>query len=514
MKNIKAIIFDLDGTLLDTIQDITKALNYALSKNNFPIVTIDEAKYLVGSGAKVLIERALDKVSKTYSAQDLQNVYDDYMYSYNLWKNNTTKPYQSVVKTIHILKRRGIKLCVLSNKPERDTIDLINLYFKGEFDIVCGSKDNVPLKPDPQIVNNIIEKLHLTNDEVAYVGDSEVDMLTGKNASVYTVGCSYGFRSKKELVNAGACITINSCFELISLFAPEPHGIILLDKGYGISSQEAITKVKRIIGSNKIGHAGTLDPLATGLLVVLLGNATKLSNYLLEDDKKYFGEITIGRTTDTLDLEGKITVEKAVDFNLTEKLIDNCLQSLIGEIDMEVPKHSAIKVNGKKLYEMARNNVDCDLPVKKNYIYSIKRESAVIYENNICKFTFSCHVSKGTYIRKLCEEIGNRLNYPAYMTGLRRISSGKFTIDDAIKLENLNKDSLNIISMSDIVKQFDNYEVNDYLYNRVINGMPIRLYNDFKDNVFITYKDNLIAIYEKDIKNDDVYAFKAKRIWK
>lgn len=517
MKNIKAIIFDLDGTLLNTINDITKALNYALSKNGYDVVTVDEAKYLVGNGAKMLIERALKKVCHDEDKlKDFDNVYNDYMYSYNLWKYNTTVPYQSVVKTIHILRRKGLKLCVLSNKPDRDTKELVNKFFPSEFDIVCGSVEGVPLKPNPSAVNRIIAELNLNNNEVAYVGDSDVDIITGKNASLFTVGACYGFRNKRELTLCGADCTINSFYDLLKLFTIEPNGILLVDKAKGISSQECITKIKKIIGSNKIGHAGTLDPLATGLLVVLLGDATKLSNYLLEDNKKYIGEVTIGKTTNTLDLEGVVTETKPCKRDdITLAQVDEVLKSLIGPIKMEVPMHSAIKVNGKKLYELARDNKEIEVPIKDNYIYDLQRISDLIYENDTVRFTFSCHVSKGTYIRKLCEMIGKRLNYPAYMNDLRRTGSGSLSINQARTIDDIQKGNYKIISVIEAIKNQKIVEVNDYLYNRVINGMPIRIYDCDDENIFIAHKNeknekNLIAIYEKVKEND----YKARRIWK
>lgn len=512
MNKYKGIIFDLDGTLLNTIDDITKALNYALSKNGLTNVTVSESKYLVGNGAKVLIERTLNKVCDSNWDMNLfENVYNDYMFSYNLWKTNTTIPYQSVVKTLHILQRKNIKLAVLSNKPERDTKDVVKKYFGDIFDIVRGGREGVPLKPDPTAVNEMISEMGLKSDEVIYVGDSNVDMETGKNASLYSVGACYGFRTKKELVAAGTDYTINSFYEILNLFEPEPNGIILVDKAKGISSQECITKVKKAIGSNKIGHAGTLDPLATGLLVVLLGDATKLSNYLLEDYKTYISEVTIGKTTNTLDLEGTVTEEKKVE-KITEEEIDEILSNLIGDIDMEVPIHSAIKVKGQKLYEIARkgNENDVELPVKTNHIYKLQRTSELYYENDTLKFSFYACVSKGTYIRKLCEEIGKRLNYPAFMSVLRRIASGRMKIENAYTLDDIYKGNYKIIDIIEAVKDYNLYEVNDFLYNRVINGMPIRLYDVPKEDVFITYHNKLIAIYEYVEENN----YKAKRIWK
>lgn len=519
-RNIKGIIFDLDGTLLNTISDITDALNYSLTKNKLPNVTIEEAKYLVGNGAKILIERTINKVCSNMGNASLyindhvlfDNVYNDYMFSYNLWKFNKTLPYQSVVKTLHILRRKGIKLAVLSNKPERDTQGVVKKFFPNEFDIVRGSRENVPLKPDPTAVNEIIQEIGLLKDEVIYVGDSNVDILTSKNAGLFGVGACYGFRQKKELIECGADYTINSMHDLLNLFSDEPNGILILDKPYKMSSQEAITKVKKALGVSKIGHAGTLDPLATGVLVVLLQDATKLSNYLLNDDKTYVSEITLGIKTDTLDCEGKIIDSKPLKKeDYPEELIDTILEKMVGKISLEVPIHSAIKVNGKKLYDLARSGKEADLPVKENTIYDIKRCSEVIYDNDKIVFSFNCHVSKGTYIRKICEEIGNRLNVPSYMTGLRRTSSGNIKLDDAYTLDDIKDKKYKIISVLDAIKDYKQVEVNDFLYNRVNNGMPIRLKdNDSDDLVFITYKGKLVGIYQR----EEGISYKAKRIWK
>lgn len=521
----KGVIFDLDGTLTNTIEDITDAINYSLTKNKLPSVTISEAKYLVGNGAKVLVERMIQKVVPNYDSLSKEeydklfnSLYEDYMYSYNLWKYNHTVPYESVMKTLHTLKRKGIKLAVLSNKPERDTAGVVEKFFSGIFDVVRGGREGVPLKPNPTVVFEVVKELGLENDEVIYCGDSDVDMITSVNAGLFGVGACYGFRTKKELVESGAKATINSCFDIIRLFDDEPNGILLIDKPLGMSSQEAVTKVKRALKLSKIGHAGTLDPLATGLLVVLLGDSTKLANYLLEDDKEYLGEITIGQRTSTLDMEGEVLETKEVEKDVfTPKDIDELLNNLIGKINMKVPMHSAIKYHGAKLYELAREGIEVDVPIKENEIFSIKRTSDLCYFDNKLKFTFSCHVSKGTYIRSLCEEIGNRLGYPAFMSGLRRVSAGKYSINDALTLDDVknNFNKSKIINALDALDKYKIVEVNEYLYNRVNNGMMIRVDAD-DEVIFVTHQGKLVGIYEKsnEEKVNNKTSYKARRVWK
>ncbi len=524
-KKFKGVIFDLDGTLTNTIEDITDAINYSLSKNKLPNVTISEAKYLVGNGAKVLIERMmkhvitnLDSFSKEEYDKLYNSLYEDYMFSYNLWKYNHTVPYESVVKTLHTLKRKGIKLAVLSNKPERDTAGVVEKFFSGIFDVVRGGREGVPLKPNPTVVFEVVKELGLSNDEVIYCGDSDVDMVTSVNAGLFGVGACYGFRTKKELVESGAKATINSCYDILRLFDDEPNGILLIDKPLGMSSQEAVTKVKRALKLTKIGHAGTLDPLATGLLVVLLGDSTKLANYLLEDDKEYIGEITIGERTSTLDKEGEVLETKVVSKDaFTEEEIDKILNSLIGKINMKVPMHSAIKYHGAKLYELAREGIEVDVPVKENEVFSIKRISDLQYVDDKLKFSFACHVSKGTYIRSLCEEIGNRMGFPAFMSGLRRVSAGKYNINDALTLDDVknNFDESKVINALDALDKYKVVEVNEYLSNRVNNGMMIRV--DAEDDlIFVTHQNKLIGIYEKtnEEKVNNKTSYKARRVWK
>ena len=177
----KGVIFDLDGTLLYTLQDITDALNYAIIKNGLKEITTDDARFMVGSGAKVLIERVIDhnpyvlsgKVLKTKELFD--SLYNDYMDKYKDICTVTTKPYNGIVRTLNVLKRLGYKLAVLSNKPQRDTESVINRYFdKGTFDVVFGGREGVPLKPNPEAVYEVIKLLGLNKDDL-YVAECYAD---------------------------------------------------------------------------------------------------------------------------------------------------------------------------------------------------------------------------------------------------------------------------------------------------------------------------------------------------
>ena len=281
-----------------------------------------------------------------------------------------------------------------------------------------------------------------------------------------------------------------------------------------MTSQDAVNIVKRNLGISKVGHAGTLDPLATGLLVVLVGDATKISQYLLEEEKGYIAEVCIGLRTDTWDLEGEITDKKAVDTQLiNEKVIDDLLESMEGDITLPVPMHSAIKVSGRKLYDIVRDGEEIEVPDRDYYIYKLNRCSELKYETIndtiVCKFSVDCLVSKGTYIRSLCKVIGDKLNYPSFMTALRRVSSGKMSIDNAVKLEDVSRDNNCIIDIIEAVKKQSIVEVRPTLIHRIINGREVRLPNK-EPMLFITYQNKLVAIYKK-VEDGSYHAV---RVWR
>ena len=217
-------------------------------------------------------------------------------------------------------------------------------------------------------------------------------------------------------------------------------GIILINKQKGYTSHDAVNKVKHIL-NEKVGHTGTLDPNATGLLPVLVGKGTKLSQYLINHDKEYEVELKLGIKTNTADSEGKILEEKEVQESILEKEnIQNILQSFIGKQKQVPPIYSAIKVNGKKLYEYARKNIDIELKPREIEIYKITLLD-IDKKENIVKFIVKC--SKGTYIRSLCEDIAAKLGTVGYMKELDRLQVGVFKIEDSIIIEELEKNKNN-----------------------------------------------------------------------
>ena len=267
-------------------------------------------------------------------------------------------------------------------------------------------------------------------------------------------------------------------------------GIILVNKESGMTSRDVVNKVCHILNTKKVGHTGTLDPMATGVLVLAINKGLKIVNEITSLDKEYEAEITLGINTDTLDITGNTLSTKEV--NVTNEDIDKVLNSFIGDYDMEVPIYSAIKVNGKKLYEYARNNEEVDIPVHKVKIYELKRTSDI--KDN--KFSIKCKVSKGTYIRSLVRDISKELGTVGVMSKLNRTKQGKFDIKDCYTLEDIENGNYNIISIKDAI-DLPTVEIPDNLYKKIINGNKIEDIYNYEKVLF--EKDNrIIAIYIKD----------------
>ena len=220
-------------------------------------------------------------------------------------------------------------------------------------------------------------------------------------------------------------------------------GILIVDKPKGYTSRDVVNIVGKKFGTKRIGHTGTLDPNATGILVLCLGKATKLVEKITSNDKKYVATITLGIQTDTLDGEGKILrKEKAI---YPKNQIIGVLNEMIGSYMQEVPIYSAVKINGKKLYEYARDGEDVSLPKRLVTIKDINLVGDVRYDNNKTIFNIECSVSKGTYIRSLVNDIATKLNTIGIMSELRRIKQGNFCISDAYTLDDINNNNYKII---------------------------------------------------------------------
>ena len=271
------------------------------------------------------------------------------------------------------------------------------------------------------------------------------------------------------------------------------NGIILVNKEQGVTSRDVVNRISKKLNIKSVGHAGTLDPIAEGVLVIGVSKATKILELLTLDTKEYIATVKMGIKTDTLDITGNIT-EENYDFNVTEEEIKKALTSFKGEYLQTVPSYSAVKINGKKLYEYARGGIQVELPKRMVKIYNIE---LLEFNNEKFEFKFKTLVSKGTYIRSLINDIGDYLNIPCTMKGLIRTKSGKFKIEDC------NEDK--IISIKDAL-DIKSYNVSGELLKKIKNGNKITF--ESKDK-YILFLDNdiEIAIYEN-VKNNEFKAFK------
>ncbi len=211
-------------------------------------------------------------------------------------------------------------------------------------------------------------------------------------------------------------------------------GVILVNKHKGVTSHDIVFKIRRLFGTKKVGHTGTLDPLATGVLPVLVGRAAKAAEYLLSENKKYIAELKLGVTTDTEDITGTI-LSKTDTIPTKSEFFDACRQ-FVGEIQQVPPMYSALKVNGEKLVDLARRGIEIEREARKITVYSLEPE--VINEaEGLYRISVAC--SKGTYIRTLCKDIGERLGCGATMTELIRTESGTFNINDSYTIAELEE---------------------------------------------------------------------------
>ena len=288
------------------------------------------------------------------------------------------------------------------------------------------------------------------------------------------------------------------------------NGIIIINKPIGFTSQDVVSKVKKILNEKKAGHTGTLDPMATGVLPVLLGDATKLSKYLIEHDKKYIATIQFGEKRDTGDIEGNVIEQSNKKVENKENVIE-ILKSFLGKSMQTPPKYSAIKINGKKLYEYAREAIDVEIPEREIEIFDIKLIE-FNKENQKVKFEVKC--SKGTYIRVLCEDIAKKLGTVGYMSSLNRVQVEELFIEDSITFEKLeenknNKDFLenNIVSVQKVFKKLPNIKLNVRKEELYLNG--VKLTFELEDGLYNIYTEEskyigLGIVKDKLLKRDVV----------
>lgn len=264
-------------------------------------------------------------------------------------------------------------------------------------------------------------------------------------------------------------------------------GIVIIDKPKGCTSRDVVNMVGKKLHTKRVGHTGTLDPMATGVLVVCVNEGLKIASFLSSDSKIYEVEATCGLLTDTLDIEGKVLREDH-NFILERSKVEEVLSSFLGEYLQEVPLYSAVKVNGRRLYDYARNNESVELPKRMVSILDIKLKEVME-----AKFTFRVHVSKGTYIRSLVKDIGEKLGILCTMSKLRRVEQGMFSIDESILIDDVKEDS--IISLKDALKGFTFIKVDSFIASKIKNGRILE--NRYKDDiiVFVNNDEEVLAIY-------------------
>ena len=267
------------------------------------------------------------------------------------------------------------------------------------------------------------------------------------------------------------------------------NGVLIINKPTGLTSRDVVNNVSKILNTKKIGHTGTLDPLASGVLVLTIGKYTKLSEFLMSNFKTYEVKMNLGYLTDTLDTEGNI-IEKS-NKQVSNKEIIDTIKSFKKTYEQEVPAYSAIKINGKRLYEYARNNEKIELPKRKVIIKDI-------YDINVLgkEITFTCVVSKGTYIRSLVRDIGVSLGTYGTMSALNRIKQGNFDIKKAYTLNDIENGEYKLLTLEDILIDIPKIDMDDTKYKSVFNGAKQR--EDCSEE-YIAYKyhDDFIALYKK-----------------
>lgn len=274
-------------------------------------------------------------------------------------------------------------------------------------------------------------------------------------------------------------------------------GIIIINKPKNCTSHDIVRKAKKIL-NEKVGHTGTLDPNATGVLPLLIGKGTQISKYIINHDKTYEAVLQLGEKTDTADIEGEVIETKPVDSKCLEaKFIEQTLKALEGEQEQVPPMYSAIKINGKKLYEYARKGEKVEIEPRKIEIYSLELIN-INEANKQIEFRVSC--SKGTYIRTLCENIAEKLGTVGYMKELKRTQVGEFKIEDAITIEELEQNQT-CITIENYFRQNKNINLNEKKLQLFLNGvqltwpLPDGVYKVYSNEHFIgigTVKNNLL----------------------
>ena len=268
------------------------------------------------------------------------------------------------------------------------------------------------------------------------------------------------------------------------------NGILLVNKEKDMTSRDVVNILSKKFNTGRIGHTGTLDPIATGVMGIAINDGLKIVELLINDTKEYIATVKIGIDTDTLDVTGNV-LNEVKDFNIGEETLKEVLNSFLGKSVQEVPIYSALKVNGKRLYEYAREGKSVELPKREIEIFDIE-----LLEFNCYEFKFRVSVSKGTYIRSLIRDIGKKINIPCVMKELQRTKQGNFKLEDSYTLDEIKNNKYKFISLKDSLSGYKFIEVDEYIENKIRNGRILENRYDEDIIVFINSNDEVLAIYQ------------------
>ena len=271
------------------------------------------------------------------------------------------------------------------------------------------------------------------------------------------------------------------------------NGIIVIDKPKDYTSRDIVNIVSKKLNTKKVGHTGTLDPLATGVLVLPIGRALKVSELLTSNTKEYIAEVILGYETDMLDITGT-EIKRNIPSVTKEELL-KVLKSYIGKYNQEVPLYSAVKVGGRKLYEYARSGTTVIPPSKEVEVYSLELISDLKHINGAVEFTIRCEVSKGTYIRSLIRDIAYSLNTYGTMKNLIRTRQGIFTLKDAYTLKDIEENNYKLLSIKECLPNIKTTVIEEPLLTKVKNGMVLDKF----------FKENMSLLLDKEGKEIAIY---------
>lgn len=291
------------------------------------------------------------------------------------------------------------------------------------------------------------------------------------------------------------------------------EGLLPLWKERGMTSHDCVFKLRKILHTKKIGHGGTLDPDVDGVLPICIGKATKVIEYLTDSGKTYKGEITLGYSTTTEDKSGEIVEQRAVTEALTKEQVDEAMAAFVGEITQIPPMYSAVKVNGRRLYEYARNNETVERPVRKAQIYRFERTSEILWskEAGTVSWRFEVECGKGTYVRTLAVDTGSKLGYPAHMSDLTRTASAGMDESQAITLAEVASYMENgtieeyLLPIETGVAKFEQVDIDETVWQKVKNGMRLD-YQVFglsempSEEIALFYQGKVVSIYQPNPK--------------